>query len=144
MTYDEDNLFKKMVDGTMACNKIFETQHSIAILDAFPAVKYHSLLISKCPKTNVEDMTEEECAKYLGDLPKLCRMVKEAAKADGVNVLSNVGRAAGQVVMHAHFHVVPRYGDKTKDVPFKQMPSGPLLDQEQAKSILEEFEACNN
>ena len=35
-------------------------------------------------------------------------MVKGAFGADGVNIVSNLGEASGQVVFHPHFHVIPR------------------------------------
>lgn len=51
---------------------------------------------------------DEETAKCLRFLPKLCNAVKQATGADAVNIVSNVGAAAGQVVFHTHFHVIPR------------------------------------
>jgi histidine triad (HIT) family protein len=53
-------------------------------------------------------------------LGKIAGAVASAAGADGYNVLCNNGRAAGQVVDHLHFHIVPR---KTDDSVFAQWPS---------------------
>ncbi|HEY9351813.1 MAG TPA: HIT family protein, partial [Nocardioides sp.] len=39
----------------------------------------------------------------------------DVLQADGVNVLNNCGPAAWQTVFHLHFHVIPRYTDKTRD-----------------------------
>jgi hypothetical protein len=55
------------------------------------------------------DMPPTVAAKVLSELPRLARLVKAATGADGVNILQNNGASAGQVVFHAHFHVVPRF-----------------------------------
>ena len=45
--YDEDNIFKKIIAGDVPSYKIFETEHALAFLDAFPMAKGHALLIPK-------------------------------------------------------------------------------------------------
>lgn len=45
--YDNSNIFAKILDGAIPSYKIFETDHVLAILDAFPTVPGHSLLIPK-------------------------------------------------------------------------------------------------
>ena len=45
--YDPDNIFLKIIKGTIPCYKIFETEHCIAILDAFPLAEGHALLLPK-------------------------------------------------------------------------------------------------
>ena len=41
--YDEDNVFSKIIAGTIPSYKIFENDHVIALLDAFPSAGTHSL-----------------------------------------------------------------------------------------------------
>ena len=108
------NVFQKIIDGESECYKIFETAHCIAILDAFPCVAGHSLLIPKIGG-KIEDMDADAAGNVLRELPRLCKIVRDATGADGVNVVSNNGKCAGQRVFHVHFHVVPRYNnDKLK------------------------------
>ena len=60
-------------------------------------------------------MDADVAGNVLRELPRLCKIVKDATGADGVNVVSNNGKCAGQRVFHVHFHVVPRYNnDKLK------------------------------
>lgn len=47
MVYDEGNIFRKLIDGQIPSYKIFETEHVLAILDAFPVVPGHALLLPK-------------------------------------------------------------------------------------------------
>lgn len=57
-------------------NQIFETEHSLAILDAFPTAPGHSLLISKAPVATVMELNEQQAADVLKELPRLCRAVQ--------------------------------------------------------------------
>ncbi len=47
---------RKILDGDIPSTKIFETEHSLAILDAFPSTPGHSLLIPKALVRNSLDM----------------------------------------------------------------------------------------
>lgn len=108
------NVFQEILDGERECYKIFETAHCIAILDAFPCTAGHSLLIPK-KGGSIEEMDPDFAGNVLRELPRLCKIVREATGADGVNIVSNNGKCAGQRVFHVHFHVVPRYdNDKLK------------------------------
>ena len=44
---DPDNIFAKIIDGKVPCYKLFETEHALAFLDAFPMTRGHALLIPK-------------------------------------------------------------------------------------------------
>ena len=132
--YDKDNVFAKIIAGKIPCYKIFENEHVLAILDAFPAAEGHSLLISKVPKATIMDFTESEAANYLKYLPKLSQIVKSAIGCSAVNVISNNGYDAGQRVFHVHFHVVPRHKD---DKLFKNPePSKEMISSDAAKALL--------
>ena len=112
MAYDPDNIFSKIIKGQIPCYKVFETEHALAFLDAFPSAKGHSLLIPKAAGfASVMDMPADVAANVLSELPRLARAVKAATGADGVTILQNNGPAAGQEVFHAHFHVIPRFSD---------------------------------
>tara|TARA_B110001469_G_C9559543_1_gene277555 strand:- start:109 stop:930 length:822 start_codon:yes stop_codon:yes gene_type:complete len=126
--YDPKNLFKQIIDGTIPSHRIFETKHAVAILDAFPTVDGHALLLPKHPCADVMDMPADVAASVLKELPRLARLVKQATGADGVNIVQNSGKSAGQVVFHCHFHVIPRFDGDAKPVAFaagrKAMLSG--------------------
>ena len=96
--YDEDNVFSKIIAGKIPSHKIFENDDVIAILDAFPSVPGHSLLISKVRKATIMDFTADEAANYLKYLPKLSQMVMKATGCSGTNVVANSGYDAGQRV----------------------------------------------
>ncbi|CDJ60065.1 HIT domain-containing protein, putative [Eimeria maxima] len=133
-SYDPDNVFAKILDGRLPSYKIFETEHSLAILDAFPTAPGHSLLISKAPVATVMELNEQQAADVLKELPRLCRAVQLATNCDGVNVLHNGGAAAGQIVHHLHFHVLPRFSG---DGLFSQPQSAKsMITAEEATAVL--------
>merc|ERR1712113_817592 len=134
--YDPNNIFAKIIRGEIPSYKIFETDDVLAILDAFPCAPGHSLLIPKnCEEQSIETMTPEASAKLFAELPKLCQIVKKATKCDAVNVLSNLGAEAGQMVFHPHIHVIPR---SSEDGLLKHPPAcNGMIDKEDAMKMLE-------
>ena len=56
------------------------------------------------------DTPDETLAAVIARVKKVAAHLKEALPCDGFNILQNNGEAAGQTVMHVHFHIVPRYG----------------------------------
>lgn len=108
--YDKDNLFAKIIRGEMPSYKVFETPSAYALLDAFPAARFHCLLLPKAASVDMSDLDASTAAAFLQELPRLAAAVKAASGAPAVQVISNAGAAAGQVVMHTHVHVVPRFG----------------------------------
>ena len=96
--YDDDNVFKKIIEGTVPSYKIFETEHALAFLDAFPMVKGHSLLIPKAVGyASIIDMPADVAANVVKS-SRLARVVKEATGCDGVNIVQNNGAWPRQVV----------------------------------------------
>jgi diadenosine tetraphosphate (Ap4A) HIT family hydrolase len=79
------------------------------LLDIKPLSKGHALII---PKRHVEQIFEITPAEVTAMHELLCKMKERLSKEhnpDGYNVFVNCGHAAGQIVMHAHMHLVPRY-----------------------------------
>ncbi|GMF22739.1 unnamed protein product [Phytophthora fragariaefolia] len=112
IAYDPENVFLKIIKGEIPSYKLFETEHVLAILDAFPTVPGHALLLPKAPGfATVLDMPPEVAAGVFRELPRLAKAVQQATGCDGVNIVQNNGAAAGQAVFHAHIHVIPRYAD---------------------------------
>lgn len=107
--YDPDNVFARILRGELPCTKVLETEHCLAILDAFPVAHGHTLLLPKAPFVTVADMSGEAAAEVGRCLPALVRAVKAATGAEGINIVQNNHAAAGQEVFHAHFHLIPRF-----------------------------------
>ena len=109
---DPDCIFCKLANGVFPTNFIYEDEDFKVILDANPATKGHSLILPKKHFKNLLDADEEILKKALPLAKKLSNKLIEVLKCDGVNVLQNNNKAAGQVVFHLHVHLIPRYKDE--------------------------------
>ena len=90
------NIFAKILKGEIPSYKIFETDHAVAILDAFPTAEGHSLLLPKAPCESLLDMSPVVASSYLAELPRLAKIVKAATGAPAVKVVQNNGAESGQ------------------------------------------------
>jgi len=121
MEGNKDCIFCKIVAGEIPSYRVTETVNCIAILDAFPVTKGHTLILTKEHRADLLDMTDAEIAEAAALSKVLGEAVKKAFGCPGVNFLSNLGRAAGQKVMHAHFHVIPRWDGDGVVMTFGQL-----------------------
>ncbi len=105
----EKCIFCQIVVGEIPCEKVYEDAEVFAFLDIVPVNAGHTLVI---PKKHYENIFEvpDELFGHLGVVAKkVAHAIKDGVGADGVNVAMNNGKHAGQVVFHAHIHVMPRY-----------------------------------
>jgi diadenosine tetraphosphate (Ap4A) HIT family hydrolase len=92
-----------------------QNEIGIAILDAFPVTEGHVLVIPRKHVESLFDLTLVEQAalwRFVGDVRGY---LLQELHPDGFNIGVNDGKAAGQTVMHAHIHVIPRRMDDDPD-----------------------------
>jgi histidine triad (HIT) family protein len=104
-----DCLFCKIVAGIVPSAKVYEDEGHLAFLDIYPANKGHTLVIPKKHYAHFSQIHSKEIGEYIKVVQKVAQAVKKSMKSDGINVFLNEGEAAGQVILHAHFHVIPRF-----------------------------------
>ena len=90
--------------------KVYEDDLVLAYLDINPFSKGHTLVIPKEHSSGLLDTSDETLAALVARVKKVASHLKATHPCDGFNILQNNGEAAGQTVMHIHFHIVPRYG----------------------------------
>jgi diadenosine tetraphosphate (Ap4A) HIT family hydrolase len=83
--------------------------HAFAVLDAYPVSPGHTLVIARRHIPDVFDLTADEIADILRLVRSARDRIDRTLRPSGYNIGVNVGRDAGQTVMHLHVHVVPRY-----------------------------------
>jgi histidine triad (HIT) family protein len=107
-----DSIFSKIIRGEIPAQRVYEDDHVIAIMDLNPLSEGHVLVVPKEPAETMADLSDEAAAALGRVLPRITRAVQKVTGAEAVNILQNNGDAAGQVVMHVHIHVIPRFPDR--------------------------------
>ncbi len=105
----EKCIFCEIVAGNIPCTKIYESENILAFLDIAPVNPGHTLVIPKQHYPTLLDLPPALGQELLEALQKVAKAIKKGLQADGINLGMNNYRAAGQLVFHAHFHLIPRY-----------------------------------
>jgi histidine triad (HIT) family protein len=97
-----------------------ETEEAVVFLDIHPVNPGHTLIVPKAHHAHLAELPEAIVAHIGSLLPRLCRAIRAATGADGLNVIVNNGRAAGQTIDHCHWHIIPRFDDDSVNWPWPQ------------------------
>ncbi len=120
-------LFFNIVSGKIPCSKIYEDDEFFAFLDLYPINRGHTLVIPKTHCKNLLDFPKIQETDLMEVLKKVADAVMRATKADGFNLGMNNGKASGQVIHHAHFHIIPRFEkDGLSSWPNKEYRKGEI------------------
>ncbi len=107
MTYDDSNIFAKILRGEIPCDKVYEDEFCLAFHDIAPQAKVHVLVIPKSAYVSAADFTatasDAEIAGFMRGLGKVAQQL--GLTADGYRLLANHGDHAGQEVPHFHIHI---------------------------------------
>ncbi len=102
-------LFCKIIKKEIPVDVVYEDKDSVAFLDIGPVGKGHTLVCPKVHSENILDIKDADLKKLIAVVQKVTKAVVKGVRADGANVSMNVNRAAGQLVFHTHFHIIPRF-----------------------------------
>lgn len=108
-TYDDQNIFAKILRGEAPCLAVFEDDDVLVFMDIFPQSEGHTLIVPKEPARNLLDLSDEAAATAIRHVKRVTKAVETVLKPDGVTVAQFNGAPAGQSVFHIHFHVIPRW-----------------------------------
>ncbi len=104
-----DCLFCKIIAGEIPCTKVYEDETVLAFLDIHPVNIGHTLIIPKTHAANLYDTPDITLAHMMSVTKKLSIAIKSALNTDGINIEMNNDSVAGQIIFHAHMHIVPRF-----------------------------------
>lgn len=135
--YDNDNIFAKILRGEIPAHSVYEDDRTLAFMDIMPRADGHTLVIPKAPSRNILDIDPADLAAVIATVQTLARAVRKAFDAQGVTIQQFNEPAAGQVVFHTHFHVMPRF-----DGVALRPHSGDMADQEMLKANAEKLRAA--
>ncbi|MFY0624044.1 MAG: histidine triad nucleotide-binding protein [Pelagimonas sp.] len=107
-SYDDQNIFAKILRGEIPNNTVLETDHSLAFRDIQPQAPTHVLVIPKGPYVCFDHFaqaaSEAEIVDYVRAVGEVCKM--EGLEADGFRMIANAGRDGVQEVPHLHVHIL--------------------------------------
>ena len=112
---------------------VFEDDTTVAFLDIFPFTRGHLLVIPRRHGPRLTDLPFDDQIALVRTLDLVCRRAERLTP--DYNVSLNAGAAAGQIVFHVHFHVIPRYDEGN---PFLG-PGRTRLKDEDARELLREL-----
>ena len=110
MSYDDNNIFAKILKGEIPCKKIYEDNFILSFYDISPKKKIHALVIPKGKYTDLDHFSSNASAE---EIVGLIKGINTVAKKLGISVdtgkgyraLSNISEHGGQEVPHLHFHL---------------------------------------
>ncbi|GAB1582086.1 HIT family protein [Phyllobacterium phragmitis] len=134
-TYDDNNIFAKILRGEIPSTRVYEDAHVIAFMDVMPQGEGHTLVVPKAPSRNLLDAAPDTLGPLMAAVQKIAVAVKKAFAADGVTVMQFNETAAGQSVFHLHFHVIPRFEGVTLKPHSGKMEDPEVLSRNAQKII---------
>lgn len=105
----EDTVFAKIIRRELPAEIVYEDEETLAFLSIQPTSQGHTLVIPKKSVRNIFDCDEKTLAAVMRTIQLIAPAVRDAVGAQGLNIHSNHEAAAGQVVFHLHFHLIPRF-----------------------------------
>jgi histidine triad (HIT) family protein len=136
-SYDPENIFAKILAGTIPAQKVYEDADILAMMDVFPQSRGHVLVIPKAPSRNLLDADPEVLSAVMPKLQRIARAVVAATKADGFRLIQSNEASGGQSVFHLHFHIIPAYEGQS----MTQHGSGGRADDAELASLAKEIAA---
>ncbi len=108
-TYDNNNVFAKILRGEIPCYKVYEDDIALAFMDIMPRIDGHTLVIPKFPARTLLDADPDRLGELIKRVQKVAATVKNSLGAEGLTLLQSNESAGGQVIFHLHFHILPRW-----------------------------------
>lgn len=120
-----DCLFCKIIAGEIPSYKVYEDEFTLAFLDINPINPGHTLVVPKKHYANIEETDEQILCQVISTVKKIGLSLKKNLGTAGYNLQENNDPAAGQIVPHLHFHIVPRLpGDGLELWPQRKYAAG--------------------
>ena len=111
MSYNENNIFAKILRGEVPCEKIYEDEYVLSFYDVNPQRKIHALVIPKGKYMDLDDFnnnaTDKEIVGYYKGISIVAKKLGLSLnKGKGYRAISNLNEHGGQEVPHLHFHLL--------------------------------------
>ena len=136
MSYDDNNIFARILRGELPVIKVYEDDKTLAFMDIMPQTDGHTLVIPKTPAITLMDLPAEDAAYTIQIVQKIAKAIEKALDKKGIVLMQLSGVEAGQTVPHVHFHLSPtslhQLGKHASE----------MGDQEKIKALAEKIKAA--
>jgi histidine triad (HIT) family protein len=109
LSFDESCIFCKIVRKQAPASIIYEDESVMVFLDIRPLNLGHTLVIPKAHYVDIFDTPVNQLSQVHTVAKQVSAAIKKATKADGISIIQQNSKAAGQDIFHFHVHVVPRF-----------------------------------
>jgi ATP adenylyltransferase len=93
---------------------VFEGKTCFVMLNRYPYVNGHLMIIPERHLGGIEELTDEERKEIFALLDISVKVLKDAMNPHGFNIGMNLGKAAGAgIAEHVHVHIIPRWEGDT-------------------------------
>jgi len=116
---NEKCIFCRIAADELPASRIYEDRDLLAFMDIGPLVKGHVLVIPRNHYEGIHDSPPRLLQSLIVTAQRIAKAQLQCLNAEGVNITQSTGAAAGQVVPHIHFHVVPRFADDGKPISWR-------------------------
>ena len=122
MEQKKDCIFCKIAKGEIpqGKGKVFDDENFFGILDINPISEGHTLIIPKKHYELISDMPAVEYNSLMRTVRKFSKAVMKFS--EGMNIIQNNKKIAGQTVPHVHFHLIPRFSDDKVEFNYWHQP----------------------
>lgn len=104
-----DCIFCKIIAKEIPASILYEDENFLAFLDIEPNTHGHTLVIPKKHAVNFTVLGQAELSSLMQAVHKIAPQLVNILEADGYNLALNNGAAAGQLIEHVHWHIIPRW-----------------------------------
>ncbi len=111
MSYNENNIFAKILKGEVPCEKIYEDDYVLSFYDVNPQRKIHALVIPKGKYIDLDDFnnkaSDQEIVGYYKGISIVAKKLGISLDiGKGYRAITNLSEHGGQEVPHLHFHLL--------------------------------------
>jgi histidine triad (HIT) family protein len=105
----ENCIFCKIVNRQAPASIVYEDEQILAFMDIRPVSEGHTLVIPKPHFVDIFDTPAGTLAAIHRITKPLATAIKAVTQADGISIVQQNGKAAGQDIFHLHVHIIPRF-----------------------------------
>lgn len=117
---NNDCLFCNIINGDMEAYRVNENENTVSFLDAFPVTRGHTLVVPKTHVRTIDELDPKQIPPLFEEVQLVASAIDQTVNPDGINIMQNNGKAAGQEIDHVHVHIIPRFENDNVQISFEQ------------------------